>query len=119
MNTTKKLIATLLIMCMVIRLPESEAKASEAADQFISADINSEYMLADPDHTTCTGIYTIISPCYTFQITFSDTTGNGTLDIYDTHSSYNQIFDDEYETLPWKNVSEPPQIGVLIPVLHF
>lgn len=119
MSTVKKFIASIIIICMFLRLPDSDAKASDIADNFISTAINSNYPLTDSEHADCTGLYTIFSPCNTVHINITDLNGDGTLDIYDTVSHDQSLLDDEYQTLPWQNNSEPPQVGFLIPILHF
>ncbi|MGI9538371.1 MAG: hypothetical protein ACR2PB_14970 [Desulfocapsaceae bacterium] len=119
MSTIKKLTATILIICMFLRLPESEAKASEAADDFITAATNVGYPINISTRSDCTGIYSLFSPCYTLQITTMDNYGDGSLDIYDTDSRDHALLNDEDRVLPWDDELEQPQVGFLIPILHF
>lgn len=119
MRTIKKLTASILIICMFLRLPESKAMASEAADGFITAATSIEYPINDSRQADCTGIYSIFSPCYTLQINTTDINGDGSLDRYDTDSMDQALFNDEDRILPWEDELEQPQVGFLIPILHF
>lgn len=120
MNITKKFIAGILIIGMFVRFPGSEAKASEAADNFVSAAVNFDYPVTDLDQANCSGFYTIFSQCSTAaHMKISDSNGDGTLDIYEVHSYDQPLLGDDDEVLPWNSDSEPPQTGFLIPVLHF
>lgn len=119
MNTIKKLTASLLIFCMFLRLPQSEAMASEAADNFIAVAMD----LNDPPtysvQADCTKVHTIFSPCNTVHMKATDINGDGSLDMFSTRSKDQSLFNDIDQILPWDNGSEPPQLGFLIPVLHF
>lgn len=119
MSTIKKLTASILIICMFLRLPESEAKASEAADDFITAATSVGYPINISTQSDCTGIYSIFSPCYTLQINTIDINGDGSLDMYDTDSMDHTLFNEEDRILPWDDDSEQPPVGFLIPILHF
>ena len=119
MSTIKKLTASILIICMFLRLPESEAKASETADDFITAATSVGYPINISTQSDCTGIYSIFSPCYTLQINTIDIHGDGSLDMYDTDSMDRALFNDEDRILPWDDESEQPPVGFLIPILHF
>lgn len=125
MNAVKKIIITLLIVCMFIRIPESEAKASESDDNFITATINAILPLtdsADLNQSDCTGLYTIFSPCYAAQIKTTTIHLDSTIDSYDTRSYEQSLLNGEDQTLPWQNEyteSEPPAVGFLIPVIQF
>lgn len=119
MSRVTKLITSLIIICIVSHLPESEAKASDIADNFISAAIHSNDALTDSEDAECTGLYTIFSPCNTFHLNSSDLHGDGTLDKCDMSPRDQSLLDDPYQTLTWKKDSELPQVGFLIPILHF
>lgn len=119
MNTIKKLTASILIICMFVRLPESKAMASETVDDFITTATSIDYPINDSKQTDCTGIYSIFSPCYTIQINTIDINGDGSLERYDTDSMDQTLFNDEDRILPWEEEPEQSQIGFLIPILHF
>ena len=119
MKTTKKLIASLLILCIFLRLPETEAVAAEREVSEISAVVESKYLPITWNEHDCTGVYTILSACHTTKINSTDGIPGHRLGLLDSPSiDYpRELYDDEL--LPWNNVSEPPLGGVLIPILHF
>jgi len=119
MSTIKKLTASVFIICMFLHLPEPEARASESADDFVNAATSVDYQINDSEQADCTGIYSIFSPCYKLEISTIDMNGNTYLDKYDPNSIDQALFNDEDQILPWENESEDPQVGFLIPIIHF
>lgn len=122
MDVVKKMIASIIVVCMFLRIPESEAMASEAADNFISEVINVEHPLNDSNRIDCTGLYTIFSPCYTAQIKTTNINVDGSVDKYDRHAYDQSLLNGEDRTLPWQSEyseSEPPSSVFLIPVIYF
>lgn len=122
MNVVKKMITSILIVCMFLRLPESKAMASEVADNFISEVINVEHPIINSNRIDCTGLYTIFSPCYTAQIKTANSNVDGGVDKYDRHAYDQSLLNGEDRTLPWQSeysASEPPSAVFLIPVIYF
>ena len=121
MNATKKMIACLLIVCMFLRLPKAEAVADDAVDGFVATTIGFDHQLKEnSEQPDCSGIYTILSPCSKKKLSIPRTGGVDSTDLYEAPpADYQSLMDDENDILPWNDVSEPPQTGVLIPILHF
>ncbi|NNK13957.1 MAG: hypothetical protein HKP52_06945 [Desulfofustis sp.] len=119
MKVTKKLIACLLVICMFLRLPKAEAIAADAVDDFITTTISLDYQRGDFKQSDCSGIYTILSPCYKDTLVFYDIDRDGAVELDEDHAYEQQHSLDDNDMLPWNDVSEPPQVGVMMPILHF
>jgi len=119
MGTIKKLIATLLVVCMFLRLPESKAMAAKAGEDSRTATASIEYSINDSKQANCTEIYSIFSNFYTFKINIVDSNGDSSLGMYGTDSGDHTLFNDEDRVLPWEHEPEQPQAGFMIPILHF
>ena len=119
MKTMKKLIASVLILCIFLRLPETEAVAAEREDKAITAVLESNDLPIKWNKPDCTGVYTILSACRATKIISTEGVGHHQFGLVESSSiDYPHQFDDD-EVLPWNNVSEPPMGGVLIPIIHF
>ena len=119
MKVTKKLIACLLVICMFLRLPKAEAIAAEAADVLIKTTISLDNKLGDSKRSDCSGIYTILSPCSKHKLVFHSFDSDGAVSLDQNLAYEPQNTLDSDDVLPWDNLSEPPQVGVMIPILHF
>ena len=83
MKTMKKLIASLLILCIFLRLPETEAVAAEREENAITAVLESNYLPITWNKPERTGVYTILSACLATKINSTDGISDHQFGLFD------------------------------------
>jgi len=81
MNATKKMIVSLLIVCIFLRLPKAETVAEDKVDDFVATTIDIDYQLRGSEQTDCGGICTILSTCSGDMLIIQDNKGVGIVNV--------------------------------------